>query len=248
MPLPGWTPERDLERYVLSVDPGQEHPVHWTLSSRSSDRVVAAVEAPAAGVPYVRPAGGGTYRIEAYARGWRLAARATWDERVLLWYTGRWVRSGGRLLVAPDRVYDVRSALFKRLDLHVRDGDGRRILSAHAAPRGGDAAEVAVSLHRLPDHPPDAELLVSFVAALELLVFTERPWTYARRKVRDVRGGGQGRGAPDGVADARGRARRGADRRRGWALRRSLCSRLGAHPRRRCGSERGCGSVRRRAG
>ena len=173
MSLPGWAPERDLERFVLTPDPGQEQAVHWTLRSRSSDRVVASVEARIASVPYVRPVEGGTYRIEAYARGWRLAARATWDERVLLWYTGRWVRSGGRLLVAPDRAYDVRSAWLKRLDLHVRDGDGRRLLSADADPRGGDSAEVAVSLHHLPEHPPDAELLVSFIATLELLVFRE---------------------------------------------------------------------------
>ena len=160
-----------IDELTLTPDRSQEEAErHWTLRSARSGAIVAKVEAPLKGPPYVRPVAGGTYRVEPYGRGWRLAARATWDERVLCWYTGRWVRSGGRLLVAPDRAYDVRSALLRRLDLHVRDGDGRRIVEAQARPRRDGVADIDLRLLRLPAHEADADLLVSFVGALEILV------------------------------------------------------------------------------
>lgn len=162
-----------VEHYALTPDGDVEEPERdWTLKDLTTGAVVATYEMPLRGVPYVRPEGGGTYRVEPYGEGWRLAARATWDDAVLAWYTARLVRSGGELLVAPDRSYAVRSKLWRRLDLHVDDPDGRRLLEATAEPRGhGEGADIALDLLARPSHEADAELLVTFMGALEVLVF-----------------------------------------------------------------------------
>jgi hypothetical protein len=166
-------PTDPIERYALTPRDDLDAPErHWTLADPTTGAVVATYEAPLRGTPYVRPEGGGTYRVEPYGRGWRLVARATWDDEPLAWYTGRLVRSGGELLVAPDRSYDVRSKPWRRLDLHVRDGDGRRLLEAHAVPRGRHrGADIAIALLRRPSFEADTELLVTFVGMLEILVF-----------------------------------------------------------------------------
>lgn len=159
------------ERFWLSSDEAQEHAERdWTMRSLESGEVIATFEVPLCGVPYVRPSAGDTYRVEPYGHGWRLAARATWDEQTLLWYTGRWVRSGGLLQVAPDRRYDVRSKWHKRLDLYVRE-DGRRLLEANAVPRGDEGADVTISLLARPAVETDTGLLVTFVGLREILVF-----------------------------------------------------------------------------
>ena len=88
---------------------------------------------------------------------------------MLAWYTGHWVRSGGRLLVAPDREYVVRSVPWRRLDLHVKEG-GKPLLDVHAIPQRTAECRVECEHFARPRHGPDEELLVTFMAVLAMLV------------------------------------------------------------------------------
>lgn len=133
----------------------------------------AKIRAPWTGDPIqVEPADGDApWRLEAYGKGWRLVARRTDDDEPLLWFTGRKLRSGGELAVAPDRHYDLRSRLLKRLDAHVLDEDGTLLLEYRAIPRYDKECVVEVSVEQ-PDHP-DAPLLATFAAIHGLLTFRE---------------------------------------------------------------------------
>lgn len=160
------------ERLSLALDPDAEDTDSRRCLRREDGSAIAAVIAPWDGAPpAVRPSSGGpSYCVEPYGRGWKLAARTEDSGDVLLWYTGRLVRSGGTLLVAPDREYDVRSKPLRRLDLHVRDPDGRPLLSVEAHPRSRYGAEIGLVMHDRPSHEADSELLVTFLAVLALLV------------------------------------------------------------------------------
>jgi hypothetical protein len=158
-----------VERYTLTPDDDERA---WTLKALSTGALAATYDLPLREAPAVRPAAGAAYRVEPYGPGWRLAARAQAGDEVLAWYTGRLVLPGGELLVAPDRAYAVRSRLLRRLDLHVEDAeDGARLLEATAEPHddGGDA-DYELALLRRPTHEDDTELLVTFLAVLEVLL------------------------------------------------------------------------------
>ena len=120
--------------------------------------------------PVVEPADGAPWRVEPFGRGWRLTAREVESGDVLCWYTPRLVRSGGELLVASERAYDVRSVLWKRLDLSVLEGK-ERLLDARAVPIGHGDCRVELARHAPPRHAQDEVLIVSFLAVLTLLLF-----------------------------------------------------------------------------
>ena len=136
---------------------------------RSTDGApIAFVEA--SDPPVVFPLDGEPWRVEPFGRGWRLTAQEIESGDVLCWYTPRAVRSGGELLLADERAYAVRSALRKRLDLHVLEG-GERLLDVRAVPVKGDDCRIEIARHRPPRHAQDEVLIVSFLAVLALLVF-----------------------------------------------------------------------------
>ncbi len=106
---------------------------------------------------------------------------------MLAWYSGHWVRSGGRLLVAPDREYVVRSVPWRRLDLRVKE-DGEPLLDVHAIPQPTAECRVECEHFASPRHGPDEELLVTFMCVLAVLVHRQG------REVRAFSGGTARRG------------------------------------------------------
>ena len=160
-----------VQRFVLRV-PREESGVAWALTDVRTGEPLATIDgALGGGVVTVEPVGGRAWRVEPWGRGWRLAAQPVDGDEPLLWYTGRALRSGGELLVAPDREYDVRSKPLKRLDLQVRDANGAELLRTRAKP--GGATEIEVDVLAEPSHGADRDLLVTFVAVLTLLVWRE---------------------------------------------------------------------------
>lgn len=118
-----------------------------------------------------RPERGPAWRVNAYGRGWKLVADPLDGGDPLLWYTGRLVRSGGEVELPDGRTYDVRSRPLHRLDLHLRDGDGRLLLEGHGEP-GGPLGEFEATLDLVdePAQSADRDLLLLFMAVMMLLV------------------------------------------------------------------------------
>lgn len=112
---------------------------------------------------------GQTWNVNAYGRGWKLVAEPVEGGEPLLWYTGRAVRSGGMLELANSRTYDVRSKLLRRLDLTLRDPDGRVLLDVRARPRDDDLEATVEVVAELP-HAEDRDLLLTFMTVLALLL------------------------------------------------------------------------------
>jgi hypothetical protein len=73
------------------------------------------------------------------------------------------------LELADGRTYDVRSKLLRRLDLTLRDVEGRALLDVRARPRDQDLEATVDVVAELP-HPEDRDLLVGFMAVLALLL------------------------------------------------------------------------------
>ena len=154
----------------LIADP--DEPSEWRLRDGAAELARVALPAnPADGVLVV-PTDGEPWRVEAYGRGWRLVGRREADGEPLLWYTERRLRSGGELVVAPERRLAVRSRPLKRLDWFVDDERGERLLDAVARPaRGGCVIAVEVTPAGAADR--DREVVAPFLAVLALLVVRE---------------------------------------------------------------------------
>ena len=154
----------------LTRDP--DEPSEWQLRGDGTPLARVALPAtPSDGIA-VAPADAPAWRLEAYGRGWRLVGRREDDGEPLLWYTGHRVRSGGELVVAPERRLDVHSHPLKRLDWSVDDERGERLVDAVAHP-AGDGCRVEVRVAGAGASDPDGELVATFVAVLGLLVWRE---------------------------------------------------------------------------
>jgi hypothetical protein len=162
-------PLTQAEHWVLEATPDQSnHDLTLTASATGTELARLTAEPHGERVE-VRPATGEPWPVEAYGRGWKLVARTADEEaRPLLWFTGRLLRSGGEILVAPAREYDLRSRILKRLDAHIITPEGDLLIEAHAIP-AHDTETVHVTLH--DPHHPDAELLATFGAVHGLLVY-----------------------------------------------------------------------------
>ena len=152
------------ERYVLRVQDGARE----LVDERFGHRIARVVFARATGWT-ADMADGPTWKVNAYGRGWKLVAEPVEGGEPLLWYTDRALRSGGMLELANGRAYDVRSKLLHRLDLTLRDLDGRVLLDVRARPRDEELEAVAEVVTELP-HPEDRDLLVTFMTVLALLL------------------------------------------------------------------------------
>ncbi|MBA3328109.1 MAG: hypothetical protein H0T43_07390 [Solirubrobacterales bacterium] len=149
----------NAERLVLHAQPGASAYV-----LERDNEAVATLEDHRTHVEIDFPGGEAGWRVEPYGSGWRLAFTRRAGGEPVAWYEGRRIRSGGRLVVAPDREYAVRSARLKRLDWTVRDGR-RLLLDARGATRDG-ALRSEIALQR---GAPDEHVLGVALAAIALL-------------------------------------------------------------------------------